>query len=248
MLSSYALKEWLTIAAVGLMLTGAAIVLGWWPAALLIALASLALLAFFRDPMRHIPSQRGIMVAPADGRISSIHHVEHFEPFRGPALCIRIFLSVLDVHINRAPCHSRVTAITHKPGKHLNALNPQSALDNEANLVLLVHPVKDHPVAAVNQVAGLLARTIHCAARVGHTLQRGQKFGIIKLGSTTELYIPMTLKPRPAIERGQKVYAGLTVIAHITTQGTPETTTRPAAAAAPAAAAPAAATAPAPVA
>lgn len=232
MLSSYALKEWLTIAAVGLMLTVVAVIVGWWLTAIVIALATVALMAFFRDPFRHVPSQRGVMVAPADGRISSIHEVEHFEPFGGPALCIRIFLSVLDVHINRAPCHSRVASITHKPGKHLNALNPQSALDNESNMVLLVHPVKDHPVAAVNQVAGLFARTIYCAARVGHTLQRGQKFGIIKLGSTTELYIPTAFKPRPAVERGQKVYAGLTVIAHISTQDSAETTAKPTTAAA----------------
>jgi len=215
LLSPYARNEWLTLVGVGLLLAVAA-ALWWWLAAIVVIVLTAALLAFFRDPIRRIPSQRGIVIAPADGRISSIHTIDHFEPLQGPVLCIRIFLSVLDVHINRSPCHGRVVSITHKNGKHLNALNPQSAEDNESNLIVMVHPVKSHPVAAVRQVAGLLARTIYCDARVNDILQRGQKFGIIKLGSTTELYLPMTLKPQPAIEQGQMVKAGQTILANIT--------------------------------
>lgn len=230
MLSAYAVKEWLTILAVGALLTIAAVVAGWWIVVVLLVLATAATLAFYRDPPRRTPSQRGAIVAPADGRISSIHEVEHFEPFDGPALCIRVFLSVLDVHINRAPCHGRVAHLAHTPGKHLNALNPQSAEDNESNLMILVHPIKGHPIAAVRQVAGLLARTIYCAAKVDDTLQRGQKFGIIKLGSTTEVYLPLTLKPRPNIEQGHKVLGGVTVIANVTALDPSEQPTQPVAA------------------
>jgi phosphatidylserine decarboxylase len=215
MLSGYAKPEWSTILAIGVMLTVTLIVVGWWPLAIVVVIAAAALLAFFRDPHRRTPTQRGIMTAPADGRISSIHRVEHYDAFDGPATCIRIFLSVLDVHVNRSPCHGIVDQITHKPGDHLNALNPDSAEVNESITIVLLHPIRRHPIAAVRQIAGMLARTVVCAARQDMVLQRGQRYGIIKFGSTTELYIPETLAPRPAVEQGQYVYGGLTVLAEV---------------------------------
>jgi len=218
MLSPYGKNEWITIAAAGLMLMAASLVMGLWLLAILLLLLTAALLAFFRDPERKPPSQRGAMTAPADGRVSSIHEVEHFEPFNGPATCIRIFLSVLDVHINRSPCHGQVTSITHKPGDHKNALNPTSAETNESNLIVLVHPIRRQPLAAVRQVAGLLARTIACGVHEGDVVQRGQRIGMIKLGSTTELYLPADLQPKVAVQQGQKVYAGLTVLASVTSK------------------------------
>lgn len=218
MLSPYAKNEWITIAAIGLLLTIASVVAGLWVLAMLLVPVTAALLAFFRDPDRKTPSQRGAVTAPADGRVSSIHQVEHFEPFNGPATCIRIFLSVLNVHINRSPCHGQVTSITHKPGDHKNALNPTSAETNESNLIVLVHPIRRHPLAAVRQVAGLLARTIACGVHEGDVVQRGQRIGMIKLGSTTELYLPADLQPKVAIQQGQMVYAGLTVVATVTSK------------------------------
>jgi phosphatidylserine decarboxylase len=119
---------------------------------------------------------------------------------------------VLDVHVNRSPAHGVVTRISHKAGRHLNALNPDSAEANESVLVVLEHPVRREPVAAVRQVAGLLARTVVCAAREGVVLQRGQRFGIIKLGSTTELYVPRQLQPVVQVQQGQYVYGGLTIL------------------------------------
>jgi phosphatidylserine decarboxylase len=223
MLSTYAKNEWITIAAAGLMLSAASLVIGLWLVAIFLLILTAALLAFFRDPERNTPSQRGAMTAPADGRVSSIHEVEHFEPFNGPATCVRIFLSVLDVHINRSPCHGQVTDITHKPGDHKNALNPTSAETNESNLIVLVHPIRRHPLAAVRQVAGLLARTIACGVNEGDVVQRGQRIGMIKLGSTTELYLPADLKPVVAVQQGQKVYAGLTVLASVTSKDLTET-------------------------
>jgi len=216
MLSKYAKQECVTIAAVGLMLTFAVIVIGLWWMALLFVPLTLALLLFFRDPERRTPSQRGVMVAPSDGRISSIHEVEHFEPLEGPATCIRIFLSVFDVHMNYSPYHTAVESITHKPGEHLNALNPQSAEDNESNLIVLVHPNRKYKMCAVRQVAGLIARTIVCAVQPEQVIQRGQRIGIIKLGSTTELYIAKDLQPRVQVREGQKVTGGFTVLAGIT--------------------------------
>src|SRR5690606_28877596 len=93
------------------------------------------------------------------------------------------------------------------------ALNPDSAEVNESNLIVLVHPIRRHPIAAVRQVAGLLARTIVCATREGKVVQRGERIGIINLGSTTEVYLPNELQPQVAVQLGQKVKGGMTVVA-----------------------------------
>lgn len=220
MLSPYARKEWLTILAVGGAVAAALLLLSpgnlWWLAGL-VFLTAILLATFFRDPGRSVPPARGVIVAPADGRVSSIHELDHFEPFGEGATCIRIFLSVLDVHINRAPCHGMVASITHKPGEYLNALNPRSAEVNESNLIVLVHPVQRRPVAAVRQVAGMLARTIHCAPKEGQVVQRGSRIGIIKLGSTTEVYLPASAQPRVQVVEGDKVKAGSSIVAIVAT-------------------------------
>jgi len=216
MLSSYAKNEWLTIITVGVCVGLSLVLLGYWPAAVAVGLSTVAVLTFFRDPDRRVPSPRNIVVAPADGKISSIHDVDHFPPFDGPAVCVRIFMSVFDVHVNRCPCHGKVASITHQPGNHGNTLNPASIEDNESMTTIFVHPVKEHPVAVVRQVAGLLARTIHNGLRDQQVVQRGQRMGIIKLGSTSELYLPQTLRPEIKVEQGQKVLAGLTILAAVT--------------------------------
>jgi phosphatidylserine decarboxylase len=215
MLSKHAKQECVTIAAVGFMLSVAVVIIHLWWLLFLTVPATIALLAFFRDPERRTPSQRGVMVAPADGRISSIHEIEHYEPLGGPVVCIRIFLSVLDVHINYSPYHTAIESITHTPGEHLNALKPESAEDNENNLLVLVHPNRRYKMAAVRQVAGLLARTIVCHVHEDQVIQRGQRIGLIKLGSTTELYILKDLSPRLQVKDGQRVTGGVTVLAQI---------------------------------
>ena len=184
----------------------------WIPAAVVVFLAAM-LLAFFRDPHRPIPTMKGHIVAPADGRVSSVHTVEHFEPFGGPAVCIRIFLSIFDVHVNRSPMHGRVESITHKPGKHLNALRADSAEHNESVLLVLKDPMHERIVAAVRQVAGAIARRIVCAVHEGEILQRGQRYGMIKFGSTTELYLPDPDRVDVQVPQGRYVYGGRTVVA-----------------------------------
>jgi phosphatidylserine decarboxylase len=215
MLTGYGKREWLTILAIGALLAIVCLFLKLWWLSILMVVATAALLSFYRDPERRTPTQRNVMVSPADGRISSIHQVDHFEPFGESATCVRIFLSVANVHVNRSPCHALVRSVAHKPGEHLNALNPDSAEVNESTLLVLLHPTRRHPLAAVRQVAGLLARTIVCAVQPEDILQRGQRYGMIKLGSTTELYIPTSLKPEVAVAVGQKVFGGLTVLAKI---------------------------------
>jgi phosphatidylserine decarboxylase len=227
MLSGYAKAEWSIILIVGLLLSIAAAVVGWWWVAPLPFLLAAVLVLFFRDPVRKPPSQRGAVVAVCDGRVSSIHDVAHYDGFDGPATCVRVFMSVFDVHLNRTPCHGRVAKISEQPGKFGNTLNPQSIEDNQSVTTLLVHPAKGHPVAAVRQVAGMLARTIHNALRTGQIVQRGQRMGIIKLGSTTEIYLPAALSPDVQISPGQRVYAGQTVLATVASMDGAATTTEP---------------------
>jgi phosphatidylserine decarboxylase len=215
MLSPYGKREWQTVLAIGLMVAVTFGIVGWYGVSVLALAAAAALLAFFRDPQRKVPTQRGVAVSPADGRVSSVHRVERFEPFDGPATCVRVFLSVFDVHVNRAPCHGVVHSVTHRSGQHFNALNPRSAEVNESNLMVLYHPTHRRPVAAVRQVAGAIARTIVCEARPGQTLQRGERFGMIKFGSTMELYLPDTVRPEVVVAPGQRVVGGVTVLANV---------------------------------
>ncbi|QQE12035.1 phosphatidylserine decarboxylase family protein [Planctomycetota bacterium] len=218
-LSGYGKNEWLTAIAISILLIATCILFDFWYLSFVVLLALTFVIQFFRDPDRRIPSQRGVAVAPCDGKVTSIHEIEEYEPFGNqPAVCIRIFMSVFNVHVNRSPCHGRVQTITHTPGKHTNTLNPNCCEINERNLILMTHPTKGHPVAAVRQIAGLLARTICCAVDEGQVIQRGQRIGMIKLGSTTELYIPKTLLDKVVVEEGQTAYGGLTVLAQVKSQ------------------------------
>ncbi|MEX0776240.1 MAG: phosphatidylserine decarboxylase [Phycisphaeraceae bacterium] len=215
MLTPYGKREWLIILVVGGALIALALYLRWWWAGALVTLATLALLSFFRDPPRRVPSGRGLMISPADGVVSSVHAIEHYQPLGESATCIRIFLSVLDVHVNRSPCDAKVLSLTHKPGKFMNALNPQSAEVNESMLIVLASPDDDQAMAAVRQVSGAIARTIVCRLKVGDQLQRGQRFGMIKFGSTTELYLRQSDAPQVLVHKGQRVAGGLTVLAKL---------------------------------
>ena len=227
MLSKHAKPECVTIAAVGLMLSVCVFLVGLWWLVIFILPLTASLLLFFRDPERRTPTQRGVMVAPADGRISSIHDVDYFEPLEGPAVCIRIFLSVFDVHINYSPYHCSIESITHTPGAHLNALKPESAEDNENKLLVLMHPNRRYKMAAVRQVSGMIARTIVCHVREEQVLQRGQRIGLIKLGSTVELYISKEMAPKLQVQEGQKVTGAVTVLAQITPKEGAAITARP---------------------
>ncbi len=218
MLTRYGKREWLTILAASMALVVLFVVLEWWWAAAAVVVVTAALLSFFRDPQRHIPTQRNVMVSPADGRISAVDEIEYFEPFDEAAVRIRIFLSVLDVHVNRSPCHAMVEWTRHQPGQHLNALKAESAEANESLTMLLVHPARRQPLAAVKQIAGTIARRIVCQVEPGEILQRGQKYGMIKFGSTTELYLPRSSEPQVRIGRGQRVYGGSTILAEVRPQ------------------------------
>jgi len=176
--------------------------------------AVLCLIAyFFRDPPRRTPEGPGLLVAPADGKVVEIARVEHDAYLGGPAVRIGIFLSIFNVHINRAPSASRVIALRYSPGEFLNALNPESAIRNENTWIGLEEESPPHRRIVVRQISGAIARRIVCDLRPGETLARGQKIGMIKLGSRTELIIPDAENLHIAVSLGDRIRAGATIMA-----------------------------------
>ncbi len=151
---------------------------------------ALFVVSFFRDPARQIPQESGLIVSPADGTVDDIEELDHCEFIDGPAVKIGIFLSVFNVHINRAPETARVIEIQYKRGKFGNALRPETAKDNEQLWLSLECEDRPHRRIVVKQIVGAIARRIVCDVRPGEVLARGQKFGMIKFGSRTELYLP----------------------------------------------------------
>jgi len=169
-------------------------------------------LSFFRDPERSCPSDRNLLLAPADGTITNIDEVEEDNFIGGKAVRIGIFLSIFSTHINRAPCNVKVEKITYKKGKYKNAMNPRSGRVNESNDLALVRTDDPRDKLIVRQVSGSIARRIVCATGAGRELAGGERFGMIKFGSRTELYLPVRKEATCLVEIGDKVKAGLTAL------------------------------------
>jgi phosphatidylserine decarboxylase len=167
-------------------------------------------LMFFRDPHRVCPADANILFAPADGRITDIEQVEENGFIGQPVLRIGIFLSLFNTHINRAPCNVRVAAITYKEGRFRNAMNPQSGRVNESNTLGLIRTDPPKDKLMVRQISGAVARRIVCDTAEGRELAGGQKFGMLKFGSRTELYVPVREEMKCLVRIGDKVKAGLT--------------------------------------
>jgi phosphatidylserine decarboxylase len=149
---------------------------------------------------------------PADGKITDIETVDENEFIKGKALRIGIFLSVFDVHINRSPCKARVEKITYRQGKYLDARKSESGLVNESNDLWMMKIEPPYDKLIVRQISGAIARKIVCKINEGEELVSGQRFGMIKFGSRTELYVPVRENVRSLMSVGDKVKAGLTPI------------------------------------
>lgn len=185
----------------------------WWMATPVPAVLLGLIVYFFRDPSRQIPSEPGLLVSPADGTIAEVTEIDD-DPFvTGPAVRVGIFLSIFNVHINRSPADCRVIALQYNRGKYLNALKPESALENENMRIELQEPAPTYRRLAVRQIAGAIARRIVCDLRPGEMIDRGEQFGMIKLGSRTELILPREEGLEIMVSLGQKIKAGNTVIA-----------------------------------
>jgi len=180
------------------------------PAAALpfVALAAFVF-SFFRDPERKPPPGDDAAVAPADGTVTDIEEVEEPHFLGGKALRIGIFLSVFNVHVNRAPLSGTVRMVRYQPGRFLDARSPLCKEENEWNLVGCEGP---RGPFAFRQVAGLIARRIVCPVREGDLLVRGQRAGMIKFGSRTELLVPKDARVKVETAVGRKVKGGETVL------------------------------------
>jgi phosphatidylserine decarboxylase len=184
----------------------------WHPLAWLGVIFALFCLYFFRDPERVAPPRANVFLAPADGLVVSIEHAAPpAELGLGDTLRPRvaIFLSVLDVHVNRAPIAGTITRIAYRAGKFFNAAEDKASDENERNALAMKLPTGQE--IAVVQIAGLIARRILCNVTEGQVVTAGERFGIIRFGSRTDLYLPVGTIPLVAI--GQRMIGGETVIA-----------------------------------
>lgn len=202
------------IGSVVLLVTAAVLGLVWPLLALLVLPVLIWLFAFFRDPERALPVEQHALVSPADGTVSDVTDIPH-DPYLGePAVRVGIFLSVFNVHVNRAPCDAKVLKVEYKKGKFVNAMKHGQASDeNESNTIVLGEPATGQPVVVVKQIVGLIARRIICTANPGDSLHRGQRIGMIKFGSRTELTIAARLKPHIKVKPGQTVRGAADIIA-----------------------------------
>jgi phosphatidylserine decarboxylase len=194
--------------ALGMLLVAAVL---WWLAAPVWAvvpgLLALFFLWFFRDPERDIPAEPGLIVSPADGKVTEISATQ----LNGkPCTRISIFLSVFDVHVNRSPISGIIENVAYRRGKFLNAMDHASAEDNEQNIVAMQG---EGMTLVFKQIAGLLARRIVFNHKPGDTLARGQRVGMIKFGSRTDVIFPSPTEL--AVKTGDRVKGGSTILARM---------------------------------
>ncbi len=191
---------------VPLVLSVAVTIFGLWYVGLLLLLVAVFMAFFFRDPKRVPPSDPDVVVSPADGRVTRI---ESSVPAGGPTL-ISIFLSPLDVHINRAPIPGKIVDVVYSPGKFLMATNKKASVVNEQNALT----IQGEKITVVcKQIAGILARRIVCWKHAGDRLNLGERFGMIKFSSRTDVLLPA--KVTVTVAEGDRVRGGITVIGRI---------------------------------
>ena len=185
----------------------AATVFGLWYVGLLLLLLALFMAFFFRDPKREPPSDPDVVVSPADGRVTRIESAAG-QP-NSPTL-ISIFLSPLDVHINRAPIRGKIVDVVYSPGKFLMATNEKASVVNEQNALT----IQGEKITVVcKQIAGILARRIVCWKHTGDRLNLGERFGMIKFSSRTDVLLPANVKV--TVTEGERVRGGITIIGRI---------------------------------
>ncbi len=186
-----------------------------WPPLFWIGLiATLWCLYFFRDPQRVTPVRAGLVVSPADGRIQSVGTAvppPEMNLGEAPLTRISIFLNIFDVHVNRIPLDGRVADLHYRPGTFVNASLDKASVDNERQSVSL--ETADGRRLGVVQIAGLIARRIICGLQEGQSVRAGERFGLIRFGSRTDVYLPDGVAPLVAV--GQRAIGGETVLADL---------------------------------
>lgn len=184
-----------------------AAIIFWW-LALVPALLFVYVLYFFRDPEREIPSDPRDIVSPADGKIIAVDEIEENHFTHQKLKRVAVFLSVFDVHVNRSPVAGKVLKVHHQAGEFLDARNPEIDVRNEAQN-WLIETSKGQVI--VRQIAGLIARRIVAWSKEGDVLGKGERFGMIRFGSRTDVYLPLDCEV--LVQVGQRVEGGSSVIA-----------------------------------
>jgi len=184
--------------------------MGWLMLTFLGFLLTLFIAFFFRNPKRKIPTLQNIILSPADGRIIHLGECEEDRFLKEKALKVSIFMSLFDVHINRAPASGKVLERSYHPGQFFVANAVKSSLLNEQNAFIL--ETEDRLKILLIQIAGFVARRIVCYAKAGDTLRMGEIFGMIRFGSRIDLYLPTGVKP--TVRVGQHVKGGESIIGY----------------------------------
>ncbi len=166
------------------------------------------LFIFFRNPHREIPTQEGLFVAPADGRIVAVQEVYEDRFLKEKAVKISIFMNIFNVHVNRTPCRGTLKEVIYNPGKFFNAAKDKASLENEQNALILETP-KGYKILII-QIAGLIARRIVCWIKPGDQVERGDRFGVIRFGSRVDVFLPCKVDIH--VRLGEKVKGGTTVL------------------------------------
>jgi phosphatidylserine decarboxylase len=199
-------KEGIPYIVVPVLLATAAAVLGFWWVAGFLLLLTLFMAFFFRDPKRVPPTDPDVVVSPADGKVTRVGPVAP----GADSTVVSIFLSPLDVHINRSPIPGKIVDVLYSPGKFLMATNEKASLVNEQNALT----IQGEKITVVcKQIAGILARRIVCWKAEGDSLGLGERFGMIKFSSRTDVLLPANV--RVTVKEGDRVRGGTTVIGRI---------------------------------
>jgi len=182
----------------------------WWPGAIVLGILAVWVVAFFRDPIR--PGLRGdrFVVAAAEGHV--VHVIETDEPMyvKERSVRISIFLSVFDVHVNRYPVEGTVELVHYNKGKFLHAADEKASLENEQSSIGMRGP---HGRVLVRQIAGLIARRIVTDSKPGDRVAQGARLGLIRFGSRTDVFLPLSARPAIKVKPGDRVRVGGTVLA-----------------------------------
>ena len=190
-----------------ILLAAIPVVFGYWLLALPFVAIAGFMVFFFRDPHRAVPTEPGIVVAPADGRVTIVRLADGRE---NPESLVSIFLSPLDVHINRSPIGGEISEIAYKSGKFVMATREDARLLNEQNSLTIQ---RDGLTVRCTQIAGILARRIVCWKQTGDRVKCGERFGMIKFGSRTDLLLPANVDV--IVREGMKVLGGVTIVGRI---------------------------------
>lgn len=201
-------EGWPFIAGAWALTIGAALL--WWPLAVLLGIVAIWVIAFFRDPIRPGPRGSRYIVAAAEGHV--VHVIETDEPMyvKERAVRISIFLSVFDVHVNRYPVDGTVELVHYNKGKFLHAADEKASLDNEQSSIGMRGP---HGPVLVRQIAGLIARRIVTDSKPGDRVSQGDRLGLIRFGSRTDVFLPLSARPVVKVKPGDRVRVGGTVLA-----------------------------------